>query len=203
MRMTSLPQSGAGTVTTADDDVLDALTRKQRDVLDLLLDHKTSKEISRLLGISPHTVDQRIMLARSKLNVGSRVEVAQAYRRLLDHRTSKPLISNEQSDPDIYEQSIYGSSQVDPERFGAQGHFRDDMAEDLPALPIGNGPQTMANPGGSALTEPYYHVLPEVFDGPNGTVLRLGAIALLAMFLVLIVMGGLAMFEQLSHIVDR
>lgn len=34
---------------------LDALTEKQREVLELLMEHKTSKEISRLIGISPHT----------------------------------------------------------------------------------------------------------------------------------------------------
>jgi len=64
-------------------EVLPSLTDKQRAVLDLLIEHKTSKEISRELGISPHTVDQRIMLARAKLGVVTRIEVAQAYRRLL------------------------------------------------------------------------------------------------------------------------
>lgn len=59
-------------------DRLLGLTAKQCEVLDLLIEHQTSKEISRKLGISPHTVDQRIMLARAKLNVGTRSEVAQA-----------------------------------------------------------------------------------------------------------------------------
>ena len=36
---------------------LAGLTAKQREVLDLLIEHKTSKEIARELGISPHTVD--------------------------------------------------------------------------------------------------------------------------------------------------
>lgn len=47
------------------DNPLVELTAKQREVLDLLIQHMTSKEISRQLGISPHTVDQRIMLARA------------------------------------------------------------------------------------------------------------------------------------------
>jgi hypothetical protein len=37
-----------------------------------------------MLGISPHTVDQRIMLARGKLQVSTRSEVALAYRQLLE-----------------------------------------------------------------------------------------------------------------------
>ncbi|MGP4854871.1 helix-turn-helix transcriptional regulator, partial [Klebsiella pneumoniae] len=36
-----------------------------------------------LLGISPYTVDQRINLARAKLNVANRNEVAHVYRRLV------------------------------------------------------------------------------------------------------------------------
>src|SRR6188768_4307779 len=63
--------------------MLAGLTAKQREVLDLLIEHKTSKEIARALGISPHTVDQRIFFAREKLGVTSRGEVAVAYRRLV------------------------------------------------------------------------------------------------------------------------
>ena len=62
--------------------VLASLTDKQREVLDLLLEHKTSKEIARVLRISPHTVDQRIQFAKDKLGAGTRNEVAAAYRRL-------------------------------------------------------------------------------------------------------------------------
>jgi DNA-binding CsgD family transcriptional regulator len=62
--------------------LLASLTDKQREVLDLLLEHKTSKEIARALQISPHTVDQRIQFAKDKLGVATRNEVAAAYRRL-------------------------------------------------------------------------------------------------------------------------
>ena len=57
--------------------------------------------------------------------------------------------------------------------------------------------------GGQALAEPYYRVLPEMFDGPYGTLVRLGAIAFITMFLILIVLGGLTMYSQLSQVVDR
>src|SRR6478752_3465006 len=55
--------------------MLAGLTAKQREVLDLLIEHKTSKEIARELGISPHTVDQRIQFAKEKLGASSRSEV--------------------------------------------------------------------------------------------------------------------------------
>jgi hypothetical protein len=48
----------------------------------LVAEHRTSKEISRHLGISPHTVDQRIRLALRTLGVRDRIE---ASRLLLDH----------------------------------------------------------------------------------------------------------------------
>jgi DNA-binding CsgD family transcriptional regulator len=57
------------------------LTDKQREVLDLVVQHQSSKEIARRLGISPFTVDQRIASARKKLGAGSRAELARLYGR--------------------------------------------------------------------------------------------------------------------------
>ncbi|MFB0611003.1 helix-turn-helix transcriptional regulator [Aurantiacibacter poecillastricola] len=58
------------------------LTDKQREVLDLLIEHKTSKEIARSLGISPYTVDQRIASARRKLGAKTRNELAAVYKSI-------------------------------------------------------------------------------------------------------------------------
>lgn len=177
-------------------DQRDGLTEKQRAVLDLLIQHKTSKEISRALGISPHTVDQRIMLARAKLNVSSRSEVAQAYRRLLEEER-KSAVSG------VYGQSIYGFSHVASPANDAHSPFRDDAAEQRPEPPTGDMRTVMAAPAADLSGPAYYHVLPEMFDGPNGTMLRLGAIAVIAVFLILIVLGGLAMYGQLAQMIDR
>ena len=48
----------------------------------------------------------------------------------------------------------------------------------------------------------YYHVLPEAFDGQIGTLMRLGAIAAITAFLTLVILGGLAIYSELSHLVD-
>ncbi|MEA3263660.1 MAG: helix-turn-helix transcriptional regulator [Pseudomonadota bacterium] len=64
-------------------DTLASLTDKQRAVLDLLIQHKSSKEIARALSISPYTVDQRIGAVRQKLRASNRSEVARAYSALL------------------------------------------------------------------------------------------------------------------------
>ena len=175
--------------------ILNALTDKQRAVLDLLIEHKTSKEISRILGISHHTVDQRIMLARAKLGVATRGEVAQAYRR---------LVSDAAANSSIYERSVYDFSDVAPPLDALQDPLREDRMVWARNQPIRREtvPQAMFQ-GGEALAEPYHHVLPEMFDGPYGTYVRLGTIAVFAMFLILIVMGGLAMFAQLSQIITN
>lgn len=182
----SLPDSedsrGVMTVMERDDNLLGELTAKQRDVLDLLIQHKTSKEISRILGISPHTVDQRIMLARAKLNVASRNEVAQAYRRLIE----------------IYGQPVYEESHVAEPVFRWQPGRQEDMVA-VAGGPEGSGSSRQTG----ALTQPYYHVLPEMFDGPYGTLMRLGYIVAITVFLIVAVLGGLSMYSELAAIVDR
>ncbi|MCW1381315.1 helix-turn-helix transcriptional regulator [Novosphingobium sp. KCTC 2891] len=179
-----------------DEGPLDALTSKQRAVLDLLIQHKTSKEISRLLGISPHTVDQRIMLARAKLQVATRGEVAQAYRRLLDEQRI-PAPNG------IYERSVYGSSHVEVPGSAMHSPDREDeVPVRQPNKLFRSLPSQAAAVGPDGTTE-YYHVLPEIFDGPNGTLLRLGAIAVITVFLILIILGGLTIFSQLSEILGH
>ncbi len=58
------------------------LTDKQRQALELVLQHNSSKEIARLLKVSPKTVDQRLDGARAKLGVSSRAEAARLYASL-------------------------------------------------------------------------------------------------------------------------
>jgi DNA-binding CsgD family transcriptional regulator len=163
------------------DDVLDGLTAKQRQVLDLLIQHKTSKEIGRRLSISPHTVDQRIQFAKEKLGARTRSEVAVLYRGLIE----------------TYEQATYEQSGI---------------AETVFAFDHGGGPQ---GPLPVSLlrqrfrSRPFdgpeadFQVVPEIFDGRHGTLIRLGSIFAIALFLVLVVLGGLAMFNQLSQLMVK
>ena len=58
---------------------LDRLSDKHREVLRGVAQHKSSKQIARELGISPHTVDQRIKRVTILLNVHSRFEAARLY----------------------------------------------------------------------------------------------------------------------------
>lgn len=55
------------------------LTAGQRDVLARIAHYKSSKEIARELGISPHTVDQRAKRIQVLLGVDSRFEAARIF----------------------------------------------------------------------------------------------------------------------------
>jgi len=59
-----------------DSDRIAKLTDGQRACLRGVLRHMSSKDIARELGISPHTVDQRLRLAMKTLGAGSRVQAA-------------------------------------------------------------------------------------------------------------------------------
>ncbi len=56
------------------------LTSKQRDVLALVADNRTSKEIAVKLGISESAVNQRIEMVRARLGGLPRGELARLYR---------------------------------------------------------------------------------------------------------------------------
>lgn len=61
--------------------VFQALTAKQREVLALVADNRTSKEIAGLLGISESAVNQRIEIVRARLGGLPRGELARLYRQ--------------------------------------------------------------------------------------------------------------------------
>jgi DNA-binding CsgD family transcriptional regulator len=162
--------------------MLAGLTAKQREVLDLLIEHKTSKEIARDLGISPHTVDQRIQFAKEKLGATSRSEVAQLYRRLLE----------------ICGQLTYQESPI-AAPIAIADNGGGTQAGPLTALRRRERPY----PAQPLRPELDYAVVPEVFEGRYGTLFRLGAIVAIAMLLVFLVLGGLAIFSQLSEMMAR
>jgi DNA-binding CsgD family transcriptional regulator len=84
-----------------------ALPEHQRICLRKVLEHKSSKEIALELGISPHTVDQRLKAAMQTLGVSTRVAAA---RQLAQHEGSvyPPLVYQS---PDIAAAAAIASSE--------------------------------------------------------------------------------------------
>jgi DNA-binding CsgD family transcriptional regulator len=60
---------------------LSVLTDKQREVLALVADNRTSKEIAGRLGVSESAVNQRIEMVRARLGGLPRGELARLYRQ--------------------------------------------------------------------------------------------------------------------------
>lgn len=162
-------------------DLLSELSEKQRDALDLLLHHKTSKEIARDLGISPHTVEQRLRGAKQRLGVSRRSDLATAYRQLLL----------------LCEETVYQESDIE-----------------IPALKLSNERETTASlelysprqdrSSLSSVNESveYVHLAPAIFEGRSGTWVRIGAVFAIAAAIIILAIGGMAMFEQLSRLLS-
>ncbi len=68
------------------------LTPKQKDCLRLVAQNMNSKQIARTLGISEHTVDQRVRQALRVLDVTDRFQAAQRLARAEGAATYQPLI---------------------------------------------------------------------------------------------------------------
>lgn len=151
------------------------LTDKQVDVLDLLLDHMTTKEIARNLGISPNTVDQRLNSAKKILGTVGRSETAVAYRSLRD-LCGKPT---------------YEDSQINRKPFifnSAPGH--DDPA--IFTLADG-GLQSFDGRGRSDQI-----LVPRVLNGPHGIAARLAYMFASAAGLLAVVLIGLSVAQALN-----
>lgn len=75
--------------------LLDGLTDKQREVLVLVSEGLTSKEIARRLGISVSAVNQRIEVVRQRLGGLRRSQIGRIYRKtstvVITIPTSNPL----------------------------------------------------------------------------------------------------------------
>lgn len=70
---------------------------------------RSSKEIARILDISPHTVDQRLKRAQSILGASSRAEAARMF--------AKHEKRNAAADPKLYDQLVYQSSDLPRYRY--------------------------------------------------------------------------------------
>ena len=63
------------------DNYISLLSAAQIETLRHVFEHKNSKEIARIMDVSPHTVDERVRRALKKLNVSNRVEAATILAR--------------------------------------------------------------------------------------------------------------------------
>ena len=87
-------------------EVLADLTQKQVEVLDLLLQHKTTKQIARELEIAPNTVDARIAAVREKWGTLDRKATARVYSHLLE-TCEKPTCGFSPLETDLHNDQVF------------------------------------------------------------------------------------------------
>ncbi len=160
-------------------ELLDALTPKERAALDLLVQHHTTKDIARQLGVAPNTVDMRLRNAREKLGATDRYDVARLYRDLLQTcgKTTCEFSVMSRSKP----AEVAASAELRNARFT----LRDASSFPLPAPWENSQPKE----------------LPEVLDLRFGKVWRIAAIPLGALSIALLALALIAIAEQLGMLI--
>ncbi len=128
------------------------LTEGQRDCLRLVYNHMTSKDIARLLNVSPHTVDMRLRTAMKTLGVATRVDAARMLA--IDEHGADVL-------PEAYQSLIYGSSDM------AGG--ADSVIVGSPASAAGDAPM-MFDPASESASQTFSPGFGPAVDGPPRSV---------------------------------
>lgn len=162
--------------------LLDGLTPKQIEVLELLAAHRTTKEIARELDIAPNTVDQRINAVREKWGTTNRKDTVRRYTQLLE----------------LCGKTTYGLSRLDP---GAPGAEYD--GQDLPADPL----FVLSDASAFSRHQEWFdqpETAPtglEAFDTRFGRGGRVAAVLVLALILAMTLASSLAIAEVLARLI--
>lgn len=157
------------------------LTERQREVLDLLIDDRTSKEIAAGLGISPSAVNQHIETVRFRMDGIPRAELTRRYRvfRSREDATCKQFPS----------QTL---------------HLVDTPADrDTQQLDAADGLHRFGDSMTFTVEAPWSEeheprVLPRLLDGENAGLLRIAVIALVLFAIVAALVLGLAAAEGVT-----
>lgn len=157
---------------------LASITDRQRAVLDLVVQHWTSKEIARELNISPNTVDQRINAVRAKLGAKDRAETARLYADLNN----------------ICGRTIYGPAVIAAPPSGQLIHHRNNAID--PVMPLSES--------APAAPEDWQHLVNAVVPGArlrDRKLWRLVAIVLIAVGIVILATTILAVMQALNAMI--
>src|SRR5690606_16748889 len=154
------------------------LTEKQRDCLDLLLEHKTSKEIARILDISKDTVDQRLKSARDALGTRNRAETAVLYGQLKG----------------IYDQIVYDAAALPLQPQWVRSRFSDGDPPNLAELQDGTALPDIGSRPGSLFRDLGRH--------DHGVAARIGIYLGLLAMTILILLGGLGIAQGLEQLLS-
>lgn len=162
-----------------DEDRWNRLTEKQRACLDLLIEHKTSKEIARLLDISKHTVDQRLNAARDTLGAQDRNEAAFLYRQLKQ----------------IYDRMTYDAVEVPPRPVWVRSEFPDGSPPNM--MDFHDKSVSLGRPLSKRFS------FRGLWRRDYSSSARVGIMMGMLAFTVLILLGGLGIAQALDQLLSR
>lgn len=144
-------------------------TPKQREVLELITDNQTSKEIAYALNISESAVNQRIESLRSRAGNIPRNHLARFYREWAEAETCKKLTGKITQLPS------------------------EEIPSDMPLSDVATASPAFVIPAQAPWQRMMPSIVPEVFDGPNGTLFRTAAIIGIALGILILALLGLAL----------
>lgn len=162
------------------------LTEKQRDVLALLADGRTSKEMARDLRISVSAVNQRIETLRHRMGGISRAELGRLYRASLSLGQAEPC-KTITGDSLHLPQQTWKSDSLSPDDLPGRLHFADSMSFQVEV-------PWVARPGPE--------VVPRVLDGKNAGLIRAAAIAAIVVGIFVAMTLALAVAQGLTEMTD-
>lgn len=175
-------------------ETLPALTNKQHEVLALVAENRTSKEIAWELGISESAVNQRIEGVRNRTGSPPRAELARAYRQYLQEAGQGGGAGDEagfiaeacnplpEKIPQVPETAIFAEL---PSRDNPDERL---LLSDRMTFRVEAPWQAGAD----------VRIVPEVLDGSNAGLNRVAAMVLIAGGLLLVAIFGLDLARSLS-----
>ncbi len=176
-----------------------SLTPKQREVMELIADNRTTKEIGHYLGVSDSAVNQRINALRAKFGNVPRSELARIFRSCADPAGPAHAAQGSSAPQHPACQQMTGEKlQLQPEQHSQQSGSQDDPA----------GVFSLADAVHFRIDAPWQEksevrVVPRMLDGSNSLLVRsaLIAVATAALLLCMVAVVGLA--QGLTAILGR
>jgi DNA-binding CsgD family transcriptional regulator len=169
---------------------LSGLTAKQREVLSLIADNRTSKEIAGYLGVTESAVNQRLETIRTRLGGVPRAELARLYRQLSQMEFDEVTTCNSLTVDNIQltDVPLTGNDEFGKQRVEA---FR------------GDGWRTEAEmaAGPPLKTASEAKLVPDMLEGKNGSLNRIAVIVGIATGLLVIFLACLGVAQALSALV--
>lgn len=192
------------------DDQSEAVTRlseKQRECLALVLQHLTSKQIAKRLGISHHTVNQRLDSARRTLGVATRLDAAIVYSQ---HRSlcDSFVYDHPSGEKKILESAVYSKDLSDlivREPFVVDAETANDITN---GQPVDGGLLTLNEAAATTLLPPWerdavIRPFKGSFFGANESAKRIFMILGLSVLMTIVIIVGASAAEVLTRLVGR